>query len=93
MKNKHTPLLINPFLNMAVGIKVRSVPFNKKKKKANEARNSKYLKKSVKKIKIIRKNKNMLHYEWSQGKENKQTPTNTLANFKPVPLTYSVAWH
>lgn len=35
---------------MAVGIKVRSVPFNKKKK-ANEARNSKYLKKSVKKIK------------------------------------------
>lgn len=33
MKNKHTPLLINPFLNMAVGIKVRSVPFNKKKKK------------------------------------------------------------
>lgn len=26
---------------------------------------------------MIRKNKNMLHYEWSQGKENKQTPTNT----------------
>lgn len=42
---------------------------------------------------MIRKSKNMLHYEWSQGKENKQTPTNTLANFKPVPLTYSVAWH
>lgn len=60
---------------MAVGIKVRSVPFNKKKKKANEARNSKYLKKSVKKIKIIRKNKNMLHYEWSQGKENKPQRT------------------
>lgn len=79
---------------MAVGIKVRSVPLTRKKK-ANEARNSKYFKKSVKKkkIKMIRKSKNMLHYEWSQGKENKQTPTNTLANFKPVPLTYSVAWH